>query len=508
MLSHPTFLRTLFIIAFLSFATAVQAKDKWIIRETENLNIYSNASPLQTQKTAADLLRIQETLSIVFPRITDKRDKKLRLFICKNQRSIKKFSSLYEGKPKEIGGLFTQDPEGDIIVISAEGDLGQTRSIIYHEYIHFLTSTRKFYIPTWLSEGIAETFASIEFTKKGAKVGLPLSRRVPVLRGNKLIPLERFFKVTRGSPEYNSSDHGRGIFYAQSWCLVHYLLYGKNDLPQDAAAKLIGVALKEGSIDEATFTQICGYGFKQMEKRLNRYINSGKYTYQIYTLKETETKTIDLADASEGEVELIYGMLLLRMRGPEEAYSHILRAYDMLPDSSRAAAYMGYYLYRQKLFKDAAESFGEAIDRNSKVPATYLYKATSTMRARNPKRRLNDKYYDKKETAQLLKSLFKARALGEKRKELYHRIAEVWVGSRSDAELGHIGVILEGFKLYPKDLYIQYCLASLYIRINELEDAQMIIDYAFANPGIAKRQRNFENLKKRLERKQSAAQTN
>lgn len=484
---------------FLLFSLPGHSKEKWYTAEIENFLVFSNAPVGQTKATIEELLKIQYTFSKVFPTITGKSKKKIRVVIAKNESTIKRFSGLYEGKPKSIGGMFSKDHEGDLLLINLGGRFDLIRQTIYHEYVHFLTASRSFYIPPWLGEGVAETFSTIEITKKGAKVGLGNVGGVAVLRNSKLIPFDRFFQITHSSPEYNSSKHGRGIFYAQSWALVHYLLYGENDLPKGTLAKLVDMATGNQLIDEENFQLATGITFEELKKRINRYVSAGKYSYRIYPITKKQKNDVVLNEIDEGEVALVHGMLKLKTRGTKEAYPYISKAYDLLPDSPRAAAYLGYYLYEQDLFHRAAERFQEAIDKGSEVSATYLYRATAYMRHQNPNYKMSGTYYDRKETFMLLSALFKARELGEARETLYHRIGEVWIGSNAKPSEGNLGAILEGMKLYPDDLHLKYCLASLYLKINKVEDARMIVDLALADPRTGKRTKNFEYLKAKIE---------
>ncbi len=484
---------------FLLFSSSVHSKEKWYSAEIENFLIFSNAPVGQTKATIEELLNIQYTLSKVFPTIAGKSEKKIRVVIAKNDSTIKRFSGLYEGKPKPIGGMFTKDLEGDLLLINLGGRFDLIRPTIYHEYVHFLTISRSFYIPPWLGEGIAETFSTIEITRKGAKVGLGNVSSVAVLRNNKLIPFDRFFQITHGSPEYNSSKHGQGIFYAQSWALIHYLLYGKNDLQKGTLKRLVDMATGNQFIDEANFQLATGITFAELEKRLIRYVSTGKYSYRIYPITKKRKIDIALNEIEEGEVALIHGMLKLKTRGTKEAYPHISKAYELLPDSPRAAAYLGYYLYEQDLFNRAADRFQEAIDKGSETPATYLYRASAYMRHQNPNYNMSGIYYDRKETFMLLTALFKARELGETRDTLYHRIGEVWIGSNAKPTEGNLGAIHEGLRLYPDDLHMKYCLASLYLKTNQIEDARTLVDHALTDPKVGRRAKNFEYLKNQIE---------
>ena len=406
--------------------TDLPAKNRWVTGSVEVFTVYANTSKGVASRVVTDLREVREIFSKISPVLMPKYRVPLRVFVFEDEATAGRFLLASRANLRSFGGMHTQDLEGDLILIQGRIQSEAVRGMVYHEYMHFLMRHSGFRLPTWLDEGLAELYSSIELVGREARIGKPREGRAIRLQREKPIPLERFFRITRQSPEFKSSRHGRGTFFAQSWALVHFLAYGKTDLPKEAFGELLDRVVSEPIISEETLREVTGLGFDEMEKRLNRYVNG--MNYEFLRMKRPELlseATLELSRASEGEVDLIEGMLLLALQGPEQAYAPLQQAYRNLPDSPEAAAYQGYYRYHQKLYLAAVEAFEEAIERGSRSVATYLYHAASVLRRDNPEEKLGESIYGKEETVGLLQSLFKARELGERRPMLYCCIGQV-----------------------------------------------------------------------------------
>lgn len=305
----------LFLLLVLSLGATlcspVSAADKWLFGETESFEISSNASERRTKLIIEDLQLVQAVFKQLNPDLSGVTSRRLRVIICKDDETMDTMAPLYNEKPKELGGMFSRDYEGGYILINLDGDFEQSKTIVYHEFVHFLVNKRKVRLPAWLSEGLAEVFSTIEPSgRKKVVIGNPPYGNVTVLLERKMIPLDRLFRVSHASSEYNSDDHGRGVFYAQSWALVHYFMFGNTDLPKDAYKRFVSAILKEHYLTEDRFIEIFGIDYKEMEKRLDRYIRSGRYYMSKPDRPEIEgTDDLDLRAGKSGEEYLVIGSI-------------------------------------------------------------------------------------------------------------------------------------------------------------------------------------------------------
>ena len=94
--------------------------------------------------------------------------------------------------------------------------------IVYHEYTHLLLRHAGYKVPVWFNEGTAELFSTADVTKTEVRVGDLIPAHVLTLRDDRILDLPALTSVGHDSPYYN--ERGKtGIFYAESWALVHML---------------------------------------------------------------------------------------------------------------------------------------------------------------------------------------------------------------------------------------------------------------------------------------------
>ena len=130
-------------------------------------------------------------------------------------------------------------------------------------------------MPLWYAEGLREVFGNTLVREKDVHVGRAMFWHLDTLTGGRgldslrapgeiratepltsvLLPLTRLIAVDRDDSEY-TSESGRRLFAAQSWALVHYLMFGEGGIHR-AKFNRIADLLREGrSGDEATATAL------------------------------------------------------------------------------------------------------------------------------------------------------------------------------------------------------------------------------------------------------------
>ena len=126
-----------------------------------------------------------------------------------------------------LGGFFQAGQDLNFIALNLEASSDNPYHLIYHEYVHNLLNNFKVRFPPWLNEGLAEYYSTFEVTDGDKKIllGRAIENHILYLRQNKFLPLATLFTVDHNSPDYNENSK-KGVFYAESWALVHYLMLG------------------------------------------------------------------------------------------------------------------------------------------------------------------------------------------------------------------------------------------------------------------------------------------
>ena len=359
-------------------ATPAYAKDKWINLTTKNFNIISNADEGPTRRLALRLEQFHFVFSKLF-NLPLERAVPTTVMVFKHDASFKPYKPLYNGKPSNVAGYFQSGEDENLIAVDISAHTERPMSLIYHEYTHLLTSVTPRQWPVWLKEGLAELYSSFEVEDKKVTLGQPISRHVMLLRDNTFIPLQDLLNVRHGSPIYNERDK-QGIFYAESWALSHYLMFGDKNIRQPQLAEFADL-INKGVADDRAFAQAFKVSPAEMEKQIRSYVSRNMYTINIYTLPSTEgEKEIAIRPVSEGEAQFYLGNLLARTKRLDEAEVLFKQAVSLEPELPRPYEGLGFVAMRRNNFNEALEQFKQAATRGSKNHLAHYYYADSLRR--------------------------------------------------------------------------------------------------------------------------------
>ncbi|MGH9752923.1 MAG: tetratricopeptide repeat protein [Blastocatellia bacterium] len=356
--------------------SSVAAKETWTGVKSKHFYLTGNAGEKDIRKVAAKMEQFREVFSRLFPRANLNSPVPIKVIVFKNRKSYQPFMPVYEGKVSEVAGYFQSGPDVNYITLTAE--LGQESpfSTIFHEYVHSLTNDNTYSAPPWFSEGLAEFYSTFDVTDGEKKVwlGKPISHHVYLLRENKFLPLQRLFAVDHDSPEYNERDK-KGVFYAQSWALVHFLMLGNNSQRQPQLVKYLGMLANGVPVDES-FKQAFQTDYATMEKELKNYI--GRNTYPVQTFMFDQKLQFDAAMESapitEAEWNYHLGDLVLHINRTD-CEQYLKKALQLDPNLAVAHASLGIAQMRGQRFAEAKQSLERAVATGSQNHMAHYYYA-------------------------------------------------------------------------------------------------------------------------------------
>jgi tetratricopeptide (TPR) repeat protein len=359
-------------------ASPVLAKDKWIALSTKNLYVVSNADEGDVRELALKI----EQFHYIFTQLFGIRTEgflPVTVMIFKSDSSFKPYKPLYNGKPMNIAGYFQPGHDENLIALTVNSNVEYPMSTIFHEYTHMLNSYTPRQWPLWLKEGIAELYSTFDVRKREVTLGKPISSHVYKLREAKFLPLQDLFTVQHNSPAYNERDK-QSIFYAESWALTHYIMYGENGVrkPQLVEfAKLIG----ENMSADRAFAQAFKTDTATIEKELRRYVGKDAYPGMIYTLSNTEgEKEASVQAMSEAEAQFHLGNLLMRTGRLDEAETYFKQAIALDANLARPYEGLGFIEMRRDHYDKAVEHFKQAVTHDSKNYLAHYYYAEALQR--------------------------------------------------------------------------------------------------------------------------------
>src|SRR5262249_6789794 len=146
------------------------------------------------------------------------------------------------------------------------------------------------------------------------------------------------FKVGHDSPIYNERNK-QGIFYAESWALVHYLMYANSGARKPQLVEF--ARLLNADVDpQQAFTQAFKTDTATLEKELRKYIGNSSNPIIVYKSKSVKgEKEVTVRPLADAEVQFHLGNLLMRSNRLDEAETYLKQAVAL--DASLARPYEG-----------------------------------------------------------------------------------------------------------------------------------------------------------------------
>ena len=322
------FSRTLLLTALLT--TSLPAK--WVRVQSNDIEVLSNAGT----GAAREALRRFEQIQHVFRSRTSQRNitsLPVRIVVFKSEDDFRPFQV-----SDSAAGYYQPGNERDYIVMQVSGpDLYR---VVYHEYSHLLMRHAGYRIPVWLNEGTAELFSTVAFEKSEVRIGDLIQSHILTLRDETTLDLATLLDVDHNSPHYNERGKS-GIFYAQSWALVHMLNFSPEYQP--GLANFIAMVLA-GEDQSRAFHQAFGKTLANVRADLAAYIRRDRFIGMRMRVPRLESVAkVPAGNLGDHEAQLAIADLFLaigRLDDAEHVYSKIAAEQPRSPAVQEALGYL------------------------------------------------------------------------------------------------------------------------------------------------------------------------
>lgn len=472
-LTTPALLLCLIFLLVAAPQTA-SAKDTWTSVRTPNFFLIGNASEKEIRQTATRLEQFRDVFSRLFTRARLNDDVPTTVIVFKNANSYKPFN------PRASAGYFQPGEDVNYITLNAEsgdGDEENPFAIIFHEYMHLLVQNNVSpNTPAWLNEGMAEFYSTLAVKggDKEADIGRLISYHVHYLRQQKLLPLSTLLAVDHSSPHYNEKSK-RGVFYAQSWALVHYLMLGKEQQRRPQITRYLNL-VAGGTSPQQSFKLVFEAEAGAIEKELRDYINRNAYPFVTFKLESQLNATAETQSAvlTEAEAMAYLGDLALHTKLPEVAETHLQKALALDPKSASAHASLGMLRMRQRRFDDAKDHLRQAVAADARNHLAHYYYAYVLSREG-----MNEvglvKGYPAPVAEEMRASLRKAAELKPDFAETYHLLAFVNLVTGQEIDES-VKLIERARQLAPGKQELVLVLAQLHMRRQDFDAARKLVE--------------------------------
>lgn len=485
----------LYSFAALPASYPAHAKDTWVSVRSNNFFLVGNASEKEVRQVATRLEQFREVFVRLFPRMKFTSPVPTTVVVFKSDSSYKPFKPVVDGKTLAVAGYFQSGRDVNYITLTTERREEYPYAIIFHEYVHLLVnnSLGRTNIPTWFNEGLAEYYSTFDIQDdKEIHLGKLIDSHLHLLRTSQLVPLDKLFAVDYYSLDRNKHN-ARGLFYAQSWALIHYLIRGN----ERKRARQLGVfldQLRQNVPAEKAFRQAFQIDYAGMQKELRDYVQRNSYLGQIITFEKKLEFSAEMkaAPISDAEAQAYLGDLLYHIHRPEDAKARLEQALVLDSKLAMAHASLGMVLIQQKKFSEAKKHLQQAVAENSTNYLAHYYYAHALSREFMIE---GQPVHDfPAETVRIMRAeLGRAIQLKPDFPESYHLLAFVNLvtGEQLDES---IVMIKRAVALSPGSEEFLFVLAQLYTRKQDIEGAQGVLEplaATGADPQIRARARSL-----------------
>jgi tetratricopeptide (TPR) repeat protein len=464
---------TLTAIACLLFIHAIvpaAAKDNWTSVRSRNFLLIGNGSEKEIRQVATRLEQFRDVFTRLFTNAKFNSPVPTTVVVFKNDSSY---------KPFRIGdsiGYFQSGPDVNYITLTAQQHGEQSPyHIIFHEYVHLLVRNTMGDVPVWFSEGLAEYYSTFDLDdERMAYLGKIIPNHVLYLREQKLLPLKTLLAVDQNSPYYNEKNKS-GVFYAQSWAFVHYLLQGRKGERVPQMGQYLRL-IAAGTPLEDAFRKAFQADFAVLEKELKEYVQSNNYKMSRVTFeKKLEFDTeMQVAPITEAEAQAYLGDLSLHLGDLEGAEKRLQAALQLDPNQAMANSSLGMVRVRQGKFAEARPLLQKAIAGNSQNYLVHFnYALALSLEGMDAGNRVSG--YTAELANEMRAELKKAIELAPGFPESYRLLAFVNLVRGEELDES-ITLLKRALALSPGSAPINFLLAQLHMRKDDFKAARQILE--------------------------------
>lgn len=382
----------------LLLAVPASAADNWVEVRSPHFTVSSNAGEKEARRIANQFEEIRSVFQTAFTSIRVDFGKPLIIIAVKNEDSLKILLPDYyltKDRMRPAGMYLPRfDRNFALVRTDVSGSGENPYHSLYHEYTHGVMALNFPVMPTWLNEGLAEFYGNTTVDSGEIGIGRISKMQLTVLQRSPFIPIQTLMNVDSRSPLYNERDRV-GMFYAESWALVHYLMLDPDARKNQILVHFLKVLADTNDSEEAA-RQTFG-DLKKFGDRLEGYTRQSAFYYERMK-PQTHFSDKDYAarPVSPAEVLALEADFLEHAGHGKDAKTMLKEAIEQQPTLGFAYSTLGMYDFQQHDNEAAQKEFEQALQLDPGDFRSYYYLADILLRTKG---------YGEESTPQIIKHL-------------------------------------------------------------------------------------------------------
>ena len=450
---------------------ASPAAAEWARVRTAHFDLLSDGGAAAARPAAAALARFHRVLEGLLPAPPDEPAGPLVILAFTNEGSFRSYVPQHGGEPRSVDGFFQGGTARRFIGVNLRSQRPDPYDALYHEYAHVALNRVLPAQPAWVAEGLCEMYAAWEPAGADARIGLPRPDHLALLGRRGLLPIPDLLRADYTSDLYLRDDRS-ALFYAQSWLLAHYLVLGRAG-GREALRDYLA-AITQGAEAVAAFRTAFGEEPASLMPRLRAYLDAPALPVARVPVPaaDADVDAAALTALLPGELDGLLADLLLHQDRSREARGHLERSRAADPGSVAAREGLAAVALRQAKWDEARAQLRAALDGEPDSPrALYRYADMLVNEASRRGEVLSDA-----DTDAAVAALEKA----VRQTPHFADAAELLARLRPQPARGRIALLEPAFAREPQRTDIAITLSGLYVRVNEMKRAAMVLARARA----------------------------
>ena len=457
------------VFAF-SRAMRGEHQENWIEIKSPHYTIYSNSGEHDGRRVAAQFEEIRALFEQSFPKLKVDFGKPTIVYVLRDENSLKLLMPSY-GQNKnamKIAGFYQLSNDKNFAVVRADvtGTGTNPYHVMYHEWAHGLFRLNYRGLPLWLDEGLAEYWGGSDIDNKEGRVGMADAAQLRVLHQNAFLPISTLVTIDASSPLYNRQDHA-GMFYAESWAIVHYFALAPEVRDQHLLDRYL--ATLQATDDPIEAANRSFGDLKKLGEKLEAYTRQSAFLYQRIAVKSNiSEKDFAARHLSPAEGLVAQADYLVHTNHLPEAIEILHEAEKLDPKVPRLHNELGYYHFVKADLDNSLKEFDLAIAEDPNDATAYYYKASIPYRKTG---------YTRETTPQMIANLQKVISL-QPNFALAHAFLSIAYTQSPDTKAKAFAEAKTAMDLEPGNLAYFIDVGRALVATNHLASAKKVADTA------------------------------
>ena len=249
--------------------------DEWKEIQSTNFIVYTNAPEVDALDVVKELEAFRATALKIITISSLEETSPVRVYLFKSKNSFAPFRP-----SKNVAGYFVPG-KNYIALYALPYEENPQFPIVYHEYIHYLTSKHPANIPRWYDEGLATMFETFKVDHNFVTFGKAQHHRWSFMKYHaSWIPMEELLADNATFHQNKVLTHA----HSQAWALIHYFFYGNKENPDKLGQYLYQINSGHDHVEALRST--FGLTPEELLQEVKRYISKDTLPYSTMKLND------------------------------------------------------------------------------------------------------------------------------------------------------------------------------------------------------------------------------